>query len=122
MAWQGVALMYYYQFNVGDYSSHTKGLSLLEDLAYRRIIDEYYLSEQALNGCSTQVARTIGMRENEKEVEYILESFFIKTGDSWQHKRIEKDLEKYKALKNAKSRAGKASAKARKTKGNHKDE
>jgi len=35
--------MHYYQFNIGDYASHTRHLSDLEDLAYRRLLDAYYL-------------------------------------------------------------------------------
>ncbi|NDH69342.1 MAG: DUF1376 domain-containing protein, partial [Gammaproteobacteria bacterium] len=33
--------MHYYQFHIGDYKSHTHHLSLLEDLAYRRLLDFY---------------------------------------------------------------------------------
>jgi len=31
--------MHYYQFNIGDYSSHTRHLSLIEDAIYRRLLD-----------------------------------------------------------------------------------
>lgn len=105
--------MHYYQFNIGDYSSHTKGLSLIEDLAYRRLIDEYYLSEHAFNGCSADVARLIGLRDNLQEVEYVLNRYFSKDGDSWHHRRIDSDIEDYRQKQEKRSNAGKKSAEAR---------
>ena len=38
--------MHYYSFNIGDYASHTRHLTAIEDLAYRRLLDLYYLHEQ----------------------------------------------------------------------------
>jgi len=108
--------MHYYQFNIGDYTSHTKGLSVIEDIAYRRIIDDYFLNEQPLIGCSKDVARVIGMREYNAEVEYVLHRFFVLDGDKWLHSRIEKDIEAYRKQLVNKSRAGIESGKARKTK------
>jgi uncharacterized protein YdaU (DUF1376 family) len=108
--------MHYYQFNIGDYSSHTKGLSPIEDLAYRRMIDEYYLSEQAFNGCSTDVARLIGLREYHQEVDYVLGRYFTKEGDLWVHGRIDSDIEDYHQKQEKRSNAGKKSAEARQNK------
>jgi uncharacterized protein YdaU (DUF1376 family) len=105
--------MHYYQFNIGDYSSHTKGLSLIEDLAYRRLIDEYYLAEHAFNGCSADVARLIGLRDNLQEVEYVLNRYFTKDGDSWNHGRIDSDIADYHQKQEKRSNAGKKSAEAR---------
>lgn len=105
--------MHYYQFNIGDYASHTIGLSLLEDLAYRRLIDRYYLDEQPLNGRSTDVARLIGMREQVDEVTYVLERFFEETPQGWVHHRIEKELAEFKEKREKASAAGKASARSR---------
>ena len=71
--------MHYYQFNIGDYASHTSRLTLLEDLAYRRMLDLYYLNEQPLNGCITDVAREVGLSDHVNAVEYILSKFFTET-------------------------------------------
>jgi uncharacterized protein YdaU (DUF1376 family) len=109
--------MHFYNFNIGDYTSHTRGLSLLEDLAYRRLIDDYYLNERPFNGCSTTVARSIGMLDQLNEVEYVLCRFFVKEGDFFVHKRIENDLLEYKKRIEQSSKAGKASAQSRKNKG-----
>ncbi len=68
--------MHYFQFNIGDYASHTSRLTPLEDLAYRRMLDLYYLNEQPLNGCVTDVAREIGLSDHAGSVEYVLSKFF----------------------------------------------
>jgi len=69
--------MYYYQFNIGDYASHTNNLSLLEDLAYRRLLDIYYRDEGLAECCEQEIARSIGMKDYQDEVSYILlKSFF----------------------------------------------
>jgi len=105
--------MHYYQFNIGDYSSHTKGLSPIEDLAYRRLIDEYYLSEQPFNGCSADVARLIGLREFQSEVDYVLNRYFVSEDGKWVHSRIEKEIIEYREKQEKRSNAGKKSAEAR---------
>ena len=104
--------MHYYQFNIGDYMSHTRNLSLLEDLAYRRLLDEYYLHEQPLNSVITSVARQIGMREHEDIIQYILESFFLlkEDGSGWTNARCDREIEQYRARLSNASKAGKASA------------
>ena len=40
--------MNYFPFHVGDYSAHTGHLEPMEDLAYRRLLDQYYLREGPL--------------------------------------------------------------------------
>ena len=105
--------MYYYQFHIGDYVSHTQRLSLLEDLAYRRLLDEYYLHQRPLNSGVTSVARQIGMRDQEDEVKFVLESFFTLTDDGWVNARAEKQIADYKDKIEKASRAGKASAQQR---------
>ena len=111
--------MKYYQFNLGDYSSHTKHLSLLEDLAYRRMLDLYYTHESALPGDAQAIARLIGMRENISEVEAILADFFKKTETGWENKGCEKVLSGYKSMsEGGKKGAEKRWSKERKIKGN----
>jgi uncharacterized protein YdaU (DUF1376 family) len=108
--------MHYYQFNIGDYSSHTSRLSLMEDLAYRRLLDLYYLTEQPFNECLTSVAREIGMPEHKEEIEYILNKFFSLGDGLWVQNRADKEIKVYQSKRKQQSKAGKASAEARKTK------
>ena len=106
--------MHYYSFNIGDYASHTRHLSPIEDLAYRRLLDLYYLHEQPLNESSTVVARLINLRDNHVEVHAILEEFFeLVEGTGWINQRADDEIAKYHGKLEAASRAGKASAEKR---------
>ena len=105
--------MHYYQFNIGDYLSHTKHLDLLEDLAYRRLLDLYYLHERPLNVSSASVARQIGMREHEDKVKSILEEFFHNTDEGWINPRADREIKHFHSKIEQASRAGKASAQRR---------
>lgn len=106
--------MHYYQFHIGDYATHTRHLTPIEDIAYRRLLDLYYLHERPFNDCSTTVARLINMRGNEDIVEAILNEFFdLIEGKGWVNTRADKEIiEFHKKAHNA-SMAGKASAKKR---------
>jgi uncharacterized protein YdaU (DUF1376 family) len=105
--------MHYYQFNIGDYLSHTKHLDLMEDLAYRRLLDLYYLHERPLNSGVASVARQIGMRDHETEVKSVLEEFFNLSDDGWINHRADKEIKHFHSKIDQASRAGKASAERR---------
>ena len=106
--------MHFYSFNIGDYMSHTVHLSLMEDLAYRRCLDIYYLHEKPLPEDATEVARLIRMPEHKPEVVQVLKEFFSHdVGTGYVHKRTNEEITKYQAKIQAASRAGKASALAR---------
>lgn len=105
--------MHYYQFNIGDYLSHTRHLDLLEDLAYRRLLDLYYLHERPLNSDATLVAKQIGMRDEAATVRDVLNEFFEHTEEGYVSSRIEKEIAHFKSKIEQASRAGKASAERR---------
>ena len=105
--------MHYYQFNIGDYASHTRHLTAIEDIAYRRLLDLYYLHERPLNSGSASVARQINMREYESEVSSVLEEFFTLTDEGWINVRADKEIFHYRGKIEQASRAGKASAERR---------
>jgi len=106
--------MHYYQFNIGDYASHTRHLTPMEDLVYRRLLDIYYLHEQPLNACSTTVARLINLRGQEAEVEMILNEFFQFDPEcGWVNFRADEEISKYKNRLESASKAGKVSAERR---------
>ena len=103
--------MNFYPFHIGDYISHTSHLSDEEDLAYRRMIDLYFMTEQALNDSST-VARRI--RASVQTVETIYAEFFELGDDNlWHNKRVEEEIAKFRNRQTQASKAGKASAEAR---------
>lgn len=97
--------MNYYPFHLGDYAAHTAHLEPMEDLAYRRMLDLYYLREEALPQEPAEVARLIRMRSNVAEVEAVLREFFTNNdGDGWIHLRCEAEISKMQD-KQAKARA-----------------
>lgn len=106
--------MHYYSFNIGDYASHTRHLTPMEDLVYRRLLDLYYLHERPLIECSTTVARLINLRGHEEEVEAVLTEFFeFVDGTGYVNRRADDEIAKYHGKLEAASRAGKASAERR---------
>jgi len=105
--------MHYFNFNIGDYASHTRHLSLLEDLAYRRLIDAYYLSEKPFMGSPADIAKDIGMMSEIEEVYYVLSKFFESTESGWINKRCDEEIAKYHEKQEQAVKAGKASAQAR---------
>jgi uncharacterized protein YdaU (DUF1376 family) len=88
--------MNYYPFHVGDYALATRHLGLLEDLAYRRLLDLAYTTEAPIPDEIERVSRVIGMREHSEIVSGILSEFFLKSDAGWIHKRAEKEIEKYR--------------------------
>jgi uncharacterized protein YdaU (DUF1376 family) len=103
--------MHYYQFHIGDYKSHTHHLSLIEDLAYRRLLDHYYLHESPIK--QRDIARQIGMRDHEQEVLTVLDEFFISAEDGFIHPRADAEINKFKEF----AEAGKRGAAKRWLKG-----
>lgn len=84
--------MNYYPFHVGDYAAHTAHLDLLEDLAYRRMLDLYYLRECALPHDPAEVARLIRMRGNVAEVTAVLREFFTEVEGGWVNGRCDEEI------------------------------
>lgn len=89
--------MNYYSFHVGDYAAHTHHLTLMGDLAYRRLLDRYYLTERPLPTDPTECARLIGMRDHVQEVSEVLSDFFLKSDAGWINKRCEEEISGYRA-------------------------
>jgi len=103
--------MHYFQFHIGDYASHTRHLSHMEDLAYRRLLDFYYLHENPIK--HHDIARQIGMREQEQDVLTVLNEFFLSTSDGFVSPRADKEIQHFHSKVEQASKAGKASAERR---------
>lgn len=100
--------MNYYSFHLGDYAAHTRHLSLLEDLAYRRMLDLYYTTEAPLPSDPAKVARLIGMREHMQEVTDVLSEFFTKSDAGHTSSRCDREIETYRAKAERAKSANKA--------------
>jgi uncharacterized protein YdaU (DUF1376 family) len=105
--------MFYYQFNIGDYATHTRHLSPMEDLAYRRLLDWYYLHEKPIPSSIDQAARVIQLNECLTDVEQVLNEFFVLSENGWISSRADKEINKFHKKIVQASEAGKASAKAK---------
>jgi uncharacterized protein YdaU (DUF1376 family) len=86
--------MHFYQFHIGDYKSHTHHLSPMEDLAFRRLLDHYYLHEVPIK--QRDIARQIGLRDFEQEVLTVLNEFFVSTENGFINPRADEEINKYR--------------------------
>ena len=108
--------MNYYPFHLGDYASHTGHLDPMEDLAYRRMLDAYYLREGQLPKDVTEIARLVRLRDDAATIRDVLNEFFEQTPEGWRHVRCDEEILRMQD-KQAKARASAhASVNARKAK------
>jgi len=83
----------WYKFHLGDYITHTTHLSDAEDLAYRRLLDLYYMSEKPIPLDTDAVSRRI--RLDLDITESVLNEFFEKTPGGYRNVRCDAEVEKY---------------------------
>ena len=106
--------MHYYSHHISDYMSHTGHLNPMEDLAYRRCLEIYYLHEKPLHEDASMVARKIRMPDNVPEVKIVLEEFFTHdVGKGWVNPRGDKEIKKYQSKVEQSKRAAQASVQRR---------
>ena len=101
--------MHYYQFNIGDYQSHTAHLTDLEDLAYRRMLDWCYLHEKPLPIDPEEIARLVRMRTHSDCIAVVLREYFKKAENGWISLRVLEEIARVgvksdKAAESAKAR------------------
>jgi len=107
--------VHYYQFNIGDYQSHTKHLTPIEDICYRRLLDFYYLHEQPIPNDIPKLTRLILLTGYAKQVQAVLHEFFDLSEDGWINYRADEEINKYQGF----SEAGKRGAAMRWLKGGY---
>ena len=88
--------MHYYTFNIGDYRGATAHLTNEEDLAYRRLLDMYYDTEQKIPLDTHWVARRI--RVEAFVIVDVLNDMFEKHEDGWFHARCHEVIGHYHAM------------------------
>lgn len=108
--------MNYYPFHLGDYASHTAHLDPMEDLAYRRMIDLYYLRESPLPECPKEVARLVRLKDHHDAVECVLREFFTLSDCGWSHERCDEEIAKMQDKQEKARASAMASVIARKEK------
>ena len=98
--------MYFYNFNIGDYRSHTAHLTPTEHYIYRSLIDWYYLNERPMPANNIDyIARVLMLKTDDERqaLQSVLSEFFkVKklklTGDTvecYHHARIDNEIKNY---------------------------
>lgn len=106
--------MNFYPFHPGDYVLRTAHLEPLEDLAYRRLLDLYYVNEGPIQGDAASIARLIRMRSNAAEVGEVLREFFVEDAEGWRHSHCDEVIEQYQAKARIAAENGKRGGRPRK--------
>jgi uncharacterized protein YdaU (DUF1376 family) len=100
--------MNYYEKHVGDYLKDTVSLSMLEDGAYNRLLDQYYQTEHPLPAAKSEIyrmARATSAAER-KAVDYVVGRYFELTPEGYRQKRCDELIEAFWE-KDSKKEAGK---------------
>ena len=105
--------MIWYKFHLGDYITHTTHLSDAEDLAYRRLLDMYYMSESPIPLDAALVARKI--RLDLDITESVLREFFEHTPEGYRNARCDAEIAKYQHQVETNRSLGKRGGRPKKT-------
>ena len=104
--------MNYYEHHLGDFVRDASHLSMLEEGAYRRLLDAYYVRESPLpldiSQCK-KLARVTRAPAEHRAVEYVLSQFFVKEPDGYHQRRCDEEIQRFRS----KSQSGRANANAR---------
>jgi len=103
--------MNYYEHHLGDYLRDTAHLSMVEDGAYRRLLDAYYIRETLLPLSEREVFRLVRAqsKQDREAVQTVLREFFTETPEGWKHSRCDREIERFRS----KSEKAKASIRVR---------
>jgi len=99
----------YYEHHLGDYLKRTIKLSMIEDGAYRRLLDHYYIEESPIPAGDVFKAARAQSRHEKEAVRAVLNAFFREESGTWRHDRADEEIARFRK----KSAAAQASANAR---------
>mgnify|MGYP001145268768 CR=1 FL=1 len=110
--------MNFYPHHIGDFDKATRHLTRVERSVYRDAIEIYYDTETALTSDLSKLGKRLICRSDEEKaaLKSVLDEFFELTEEGYFHTRCDSELSKYRENTSAKSKAGKASAEARRKK------
>lgn len=107
--------MHYYTWFSKDYNNATMHLTIVEDMAFRRMLDWCYREEKQLPKNISEICKLIRYTKRQsKVVKAILDEFFIETEDGFINKKVSEELSRFqkkseKAKKSAQQRWHKSS-------------
>lgn len=106
-----MAVIPYMPLYVADYMADTQHLRTEEHGAYLLLIMAYWQSKSPLRSLNGRLAAVARMTDEQWEtVQPALAEFFEEQDGFWHHKRIDAELERFRAKSEQASKAGKASA------------
>lgn len=105
--------MHYYQFHPADYMLSTAHLDLEHDLAYRRLLDHYYSTEEPISLETQLVSRRL--RLGYDVVIEVLKEFFQETENGWIQDRCQREIAAYQAKAEVAKRNGSLGGRPKKT-------
>jgi uncharacterized protein YdaU (DUF1376 family) len=87
----------YYEHHLGDYLRDTAHLTMIEDGAYRRMLDAYYTRERPLPADVKDICRLVRATSKTERiaVETVLGEFFFASESGWRHKRCDEEIDRY---------------------------
>ena len=99
--------MNFYPHRIGDHASATSHLSMLEDCAYRRLLDWYFLDEKPIPLDARKVYRRVrASSDAEREaVDVVLAEFFTKTEEGYRHGKSDDEMERIRITSEERSAA-----------------
>jgi uncharacterized protein YdaU (DUF1376 family) len=106
--------MNYYEHHLGDFKKDAAHLTMIQEGAYRRLIDLYYIREAPLPSDPDEFIYQLAGAHTKAErvaVDFVIEQFFKfdPTARVYRHKRCDVEIVRFRA----KSESAKASANAR---------
>jgi uncharacterized phage protein (TIGR02220 family) len=86
----------YYPHHIGDYARDTGHLSMLEDAAYRRMLDVAYATEKPLPRDQSAIYRLVRARTHAEKlaVDIVLGEFWVEREDGWHNARADAEIAK----------------------------
>lgn len=92
--------MNYYEHHLGDYKRDAAHLTLLQEGAYRRLLDAYYAREQPIPADPEELVYQLAGAHStieKKAVDFVLAQFFHADGVArvFRHKRCDKEIKRY---------------------------
>lgn len=90
--------MNHYPFHIGDWTTATVGLSMLERGAYHALLNQYYANEAPLPLDLRERYRAAGATTKAEcaAVDYVVSRFFVQGDDGWHNKRADEEIEVYR--------------------------
>jgi uncharacterized protein YdaU (DUF1376 family) len=82
--------MHWYPHHIGDYRSATAYLTNEQDLAYRRLLEMYYDTENPIPLETQSVSRRL--RVGADALQLVLDDFFVRTESGWKHARCDQEI------------------------------